>query len=68
MQTPYAGSSLDELLADDLIQAMMDADKVNPAFVRSLFHSLARQGGNRTCGGAGHQQGADPQPCRYPKM
>ena len=63
MQTPCAGSSLDELLADDLIQAMMDADKVNPAFVRSLFHSLARQGGSR----AGRLQGDDPQPCRCPK-
>ncbi len=47
MQTQYAGSSLDELLADDLIQTMMDADHVNPAVVRSLFCALARTAGAR---------------------
>lgn len=47
MQTHYAGSSLDELLADDLIQTMMDADHVNPAVVRSLFCTLARTAGTR---------------------
>ena len=47
MQTHQAGSSLDELLADDLIQAMMDADHVNPAAVRSLFCALARTVGTR---------------------
>ena len=68
MQTPYAGSSLEELLADDLIQTMMDADKVSPALVRSLFHALARQGGNRTCGGIGHLHGADPQSRCHPAV
>ncbi|MGI4941258.1 MAG: hypothetical protein ACRYHQ_11995 [Janthinobacterium lividum] len=47
MQTHYPGSSLDELLADDMIQTMMDADHVNPAVVRSLFYALARTAGTR---------------------
>ncbi len=48
MQTHYAGSSLDELLADDMIQTMMDADHVNPAAVRSMFCALARTTGAGT--------------------
>ena len=67
MQTPYAGCSLDELLADDLIQTMMDADNVNPAAVRSLFCALTRTAGIRECGGAGHSPGAVLRPWRHPK-
>jgi hypothetical protein len=63
MQTPYAGSSLDELLADDLIQAMMDADKVNPASVRSLFRALARKDATKAHGGIGNLQGGEPESC-----
>jgi len=63
MQMPYAGSRLDELLADDLIQAMMDADKVSPASVRSLFRDLARKDGTKAHGGIGNLQGGETESC-----
>jgi len=63
MQIPYAGSSLDELLADDLIQTMMNADKVNPASVRSLFRSLARKDGTKAHGRIGNLQGGETESC-----
>ncbi len=63
MQMPCAGSSLDELLADDLIQTMMDADKVTPASVRSLFRALARKDGTKAHGGIGNLQGGETESC-----
>ena len=35
--------SLDDLLADDVTQAMMQADGVSPALVRELFAKVARR-------------------------
>ncbi len=62
MQTHYAGSSLDELLADDLIQTMMDADHVNPAAVRSLFCVVARTSGARNAAAAGPASSVQERP------
>ena len=37
-----AGPELDDLLADDVIQSMMQADGVDPSLVRTLFLTVAR--------------------------
>jgi len=42
---------------------MMDADKVNPASVRSLFRDLARKGGTKAHGGIGNLQGGETESC-----
>ena len=39
--------TLDELLGDSLIQAVMRADRVEPGEIRTLFASLAERGGAR---------------------
>ena len=37
-----AGPGLDDLLADDVIQSMMQADGVDPSLVRTLVLTVAR--------------------------
>ena len=40
-----AEPNLEEALSDDLIQAMMKADHVDPAWLRALLGNVARQQG-----------------------
>ena len=56
VQDDVAGSNLDDLLADDLIQAVMRADKVDPASIRALVRMVTWQ---RGIAALGQHDGAD---------
>ena len=48
----FGGPDLDDLLADDVVQSMMQADGVDPSLVRTLVLTVAR---TRKPAGTGRQ-------------
>ena len=56
MHYRYAEPRLEEALSEDLVQAIMKADRVDPTWLRALLESVARREGlgcptaGRSCG------------------
>jgi hypothetical protein len=71
MYRPRAEPTLEEALSDDLVQAMMKADHVDPAWLRALLASVARKRRldrpTVTGGSSRRFQGVAWLPCRRPR-